>query len=216
MSTCSMKCTPPRRSSPRNMGRAWMALSHAGVREIWLSATTKLGSFASGTRAFWITSFALSWFSSVSKRARTEVPSTATRSAVRLAAARACSTRCATASSILTPLLTAETCTAGVSPKKLGRLYKAPTSSTITRIAHFQTGYRFMIALLPHGQACGAGSTAAPAPDEGWRRPPPPRPDFRLFTSPYPWAALAPRRCAGSALPRCWRFRCAGNLRTGV
>ena len=137
------------------MGRAWMALSHAGVREIWLSATTKLGSFASGTRAFWITSFALSWFSSVSKRARTEVPSTATRSAVRLAAARACSTRCATASSILTPLLTAETCTAGVSPKKLGRLYKAPTSSTITRIAHFQTGYRFMIALLPHGKLAG-------------------------------------------------------------
>ena len=56
------------------------------------------------------------------------------------AALRASSTRCCTAESTLMVALADDTCTAGASPKKLGRVYKAPTSSTITRIAYFQTG----------------------------------------------------------------------------
>jgi hypothetical protein len=40
MSTCSMKCTPPRKSSPRYMGAACSAESQAGERDSRLSATT--------------------------------------------------------------------------------------------------------------------------------------------------------------------------------
>ena len=40
MSTCSMKCTPPRRSSPKYMGAAPSDDSQAGERESRLSATT--------------------------------------------------------------------------------------------------------------------------------------------------------------------------------
>jgi hypothetical protein len=61
--------------------------------------------------------------------------------------------------SILTRGLAADTCTAGASPKKLGRVYNSPTSSAITMIAYFQTGYRFMFALAqvmrPHGSPLG-------------------------------------------------------------
>ena len=39
MSTCSKKWTPPRKSSPRYMGLAFMANSHEGVRETRFSAT---------------------------------------------------------------------------------------------------------------------------------------------------------------------------------
>ncbi len=198
------------------MGRAWIALSHAGVREIWLSATTKLGSFASGTRAFWITSFALSWFSSVSKRARTEVPSTATRSAVRLAAARACSTRCATAVVDLDAALDRRNLHRRGFTKEIGQA----VAGTHQQHDHQDRPLPDRISVhdraLTSRKAIGAGDAVAATPDKGWQRPPLPHPDFRFFTSPCPWAALAPRRCAGSALPRCWRFRCAGNLRTGA
>ena len=39
MSTCSRKCTPPRRSSPRYMGSAPMAVSQRGELDSRLSAT---------------------------------------------------------------------------------------------------------------------------------------------------------------------------------
>ena len=40
MSTCSMKCTPPRKSNPRYIGAAFKADNHAGERDNRLSATT--------------------------------------------------------------------------------------------------------------------------------------------------------------------------------
>ncbi|MNT88353.1 hypothetical protein D3C72_2289060 [compost metagenome] len=40
MSTCSMKCTPPRRSRPRYMGMACIEVSHLGDSENMFSATT--------------------------------------------------------------------------------------------------------------------------------------------------------------------------------
>ena len=51
MSTCNMKCTPPRKSKPKYMGAAFKALSHAGERDNKLSATTYEASFTSGTSA---------------------------------------------------------------------------------------------------------------------------------------------------------------------
>jgi len=39
MSTCSRKCTPPRRSSPRYIGTAPIAASHCGDADSRLSAT---------------------------------------------------------------------------------------------------------------------------------------------------------------------------------
>ena len=52
MSTCNMKCTPPRKSSPKYMGAACKADSHAGERDNKFSATTKPLSLPSGTKAF--------------------------------------------------------------------------------------------------------------------------------------------------------------------
>ena len=66
MSTCSMKCTPPRRSRPRYIGAARSADSHVGEPDSRFSATTYGGSLGSGTRAFWIASLALSWVSVLS------------------------------------------------------------------------------------------------------------------------------------------------------
>ena len=85
-------------------------------------------------------SLALSWVSGVSKRARTEVPSSPIRSVVTPASSSAACTRASTAASTLTVALAEETWTAGASPKKLGRVYKIPTNSATTMIAYFQTG----------------------------------------------------------------------------
>jgi len=122
MSTCSMKCTPPRRSSPRYMGWALMAASQAGERDTRLSAMMWAGSAASGLSARSMTSLALSWVSGVSKRAHTELPSSVRRWGVRPAACSAPSTRDSVPPSIRVVALPADTCTAGASPKKLGRV----------------------------------------------------------------------------------------------
>ena len=73
MSTCSMKCTPPRKSRPRYMGAALSDVSHWGEREIRFRATTYGATSGSGTRAFWITSLALSWLSVSAKRTLSEL-----------------------------------------------------------------------------------------------------------------------------------------------
>ncbi|CKT36219.1 Uncharacterised protein [Mycobacterium tuberculosis] len=57
----------------------------------------------------------------VAKRARSEVASRVIRSGVRPAALSASSTRVWVEASTLTTVLAADTCTAGASPKKLGR-----------------------------------------------------------------------------------------------
>ena len=46
MSTCSMKCTPPDRSSPSDMGVAPRLRSHSGVVDALLSATMKASEVA--------------------------------------------------------------------------------------------------------------------------------------------------------------------------
>ena len=63
MSTCSRKCTPPRRSRPRYIGRACMPVSHFGEADSRLSAITYCGSCASGLNCFSSKSFAFSWVS---------------------------------------------------------------------------------------------------------------------------------------------------------
>ena len=122
MSTCSMKCTPPRKSSPRYIGLALMAASQAGERDTRLSATMCAGSAASGFRVRSMASLAFSWVSGVSKRAHTELPSSVRRWGVTPADCSALSTRDSVPPSTRVVALPADTCTAGASPKKLGRV----------------------------------------------------------------------------------------------
>jgi hypothetical protein len=117
-----MKCTPPRKSRPRYMGEACKAVSQAGERDTRFSATTNWGSAASGIRAFWMASLALSCWSVLSKRARIEAPSSARLWGVVPAALSASSTFCKVDVSTLMVALPEDTCTAGASPKKLGRV----------------------------------------------------------------------------------------------
>ena len=74
------------------------------------------------------------------KRAFTEVLSSVTKSAVRPAAFRISSTRSLVLSSTLMVTLADETCTAGASPKKFGKVYKNPTTNAITMIVYFHIG----------------------------------------------------------------------------
>ena len=67
-------------------------------------------------------SLALSCCSVVSKRALMELPSSATADGITLAAFNASSTRAMAAVSTLALILEDETCTAGASPKKLGKV----------------------------------------------------------------------------------------------
>ena len=122
MSTCKVKCTPPRKSRPRYMGLACKAASQAGEREIRFSATTYEGSLGSGIRAFSSTPLALSCSSSLSKRARIEPPSKVMAKGLTSACANKLSTRFSKALSTATVALTEATCTAGASPKKFGRV----------------------------------------------------------------------------------------------
>lgn len=56
------------------------------------------------------------------------------------AAFSACSTLARVVLSTLTDARVEDTCTAGASPKKFGRVYNPPTSSAIRMITYFQTG----------------------------------------------------------------------------
>ncbi len=140
MSTCSMKCTPPRRSSPRYMGWAPRAESQAGVRGTRFSATINIGSVGSVMSAFSMASLALSCSSGVANRARTELPSSPRVSGVTPAACKAASTCFKVLRSTLRVALAEDTCTAGASPKKLGRVKITPISNAIPKIAYFQNG----------------------------------------------------------------------------
>ena len=40
MSTCNIKCTPPRKSKPKYMGAACKAVNHSGERDNKFKATT--------------------------------------------------------------------------------------------------------------------------------------------------------------------------------
>ena len=62
------------------------------------------------------------WVSVESKRTLTDWPSNCTAAGVMFCAANAASTRVTVAASTRTVALPAETCTAGASPKKLGRV----------------------------------------------------------------------------------------------
>jgi hypothetical protein len=95
---------------------------------------------ASGLSALAIASLALICVSVSEKRARTEVPSSCTKSAGRLADFSASCTRPTSAGSTFTVALPEDTCTAGASPKKLGAVYRAPITSAISRIAYFHHG----------------------------------------------------------------------------
>ncbi len=116
MSTCIRKCTPPRRSSPRYIGSAWMRVSHCGDWLTRLSATTNDGSAGSGLSARAMTSRARICTSVVAKRARTDWPSNWIRSALTPASLSAAATRASTAASTRTVALPLETWTAGASP----------------------------------------------------------------------------------------------------
>ena len=61
MSTCSMKCTPPRKSSPRYMGKAWRTSATAGERDNKVQRHHIGGSVGSGFKAFCSASLAFSW-----------------------------------------------------------------------------------------------------------------------------------------------------------
>src|SRR5260363_392768 len=63
ISTCNWKCTPPRKSRPKYMGRAYSALSQAGEALCRLSATIYAGSEASGFRLFDSSSLTRNWVS---------------------------------------------------------------------------------------------------------------------------------------------------------
>ena len=58
MSTCNMKCTPPRKSRPRYIGAAFKVDNQVGVRGIKFSATTYAGLAASGLSACCMASLA--------------------------------------------------------------------------------------------------------------------------------------------------------------
>ena len=138
MSTCSMKCTPPRKSSPKYMGAACRADNQVGVRGIKFSATTYPGLAASGFKACWIASLACSCCSVVSNRALSELFSRPIKVGVSEAALSASSTLPKMALSTLALARAGETCTAGASPKKLGRVYKPPTQKAIRMTRYFQ------------------------------------------------------------------------------
>jgi hypothetical protein len=78
MSICSRKCTPPRRSSPRYIGRAWIAVSQFGEAGSRFRATVYDLSALSGLSARSSVSRALSCVSGSVKRTRTPVASTCT------------------------------------------------------------------------------------------------------------------------------------------
>ena len=104
MSTCSMKCTPPRRSSPRYIGLACSAVSQAGERDSKLSATTKAGLAGSGESAAWMASLARPWMSVLPKRALMEPASSVMPSA----AMPACWSACSTLASVVVSTLTVD------------------------------------------------------------------------------------------------------------
>ena len=80
------------------------------------------GSAASGLSARSMASLALSCVSGVSKRAQTDVPSCVRRCGVMLAPCSTLSTRDSVLPSTRTVALAADTCTAGASPKKFGKV----------------------------------------------------------------------------------------------
>ncbi len=104
------------------MGAAPSERSQAGERDNRFSATMYDGSPASGTSAFCTASLALSCVSVLSNRALIELPSKVMASTVIPAALSASCTRTCVALSTLTVDLADDTCTAGASPKKLGRV----------------------------------------------------------------------------------------------
>ena len=75
MSICSRKCTPPRRSRPRYIGSARIAVSQFGEAGSRFSATTYVGFAGSGLSERSTVSFALSCVSVSVKRTRTPVAS---------------------------------------------------------------------------------------------------------------------------------------------
>jgi hypothetical protein len=93
ISTCIRKCTPPRKSRPRYIGNARRLAIHFGERDTRFSATMYGASLGSAISALAIASRAFSCVSVSAKRARTEVPSRATKSALTLAAFNASCTR---------------------------------------------------------------------------------------------------------------------------
>ena len=73
MSTCSTKCAPPLRSSPKAIGSPPMLLSHSGVVEARLRATTNWRSSPGGFR--WSRSNALPRNCSSASPTRSRPPS---------------------------------------------------------------------------------------------------------------------------------------------
>ncbi len=104
------------------MGAALSDVNQAGERVTKFSATTKEGLLVSGIKAFSSASLALSCSSVVSSRTRTELPSKAKARGVMPAALSASSAFCKVEVSTLTVALPEDTCTAGASPKKLGKV----------------------------------------------------------------------------------------------
>ena len=76
----------------------------------------------------------------VSRRTRIELPSKAKARGVMPAALSASSAFCKVEVSTLTVALPEDTCTAGASPKKLGKVYTVPNNKAITMTTYFQTG----------------------------------------------------------------------------
>ena len=140
MSTCSRKCTPPRRSRPRYIGSACRRVSHCGESDSRFSATIQLGSCGSVLSARPITSLARNWVSVSRKRTLTELLSRNRPVFSMPAAFSAASTRARVCVSTFSVALPLETCTAGASPKKFGSVYSSPKTSAIVMIAYFQAG----------------------------------------------------------------------------
>ena len=123
MSTCIRKCTPPRKSRPRYIGNAWIAVSQRGESATRLSATTYVESSALGFSAFCSASFARSCASLSDTRTRTDGDWPFSKNVpvvVMLACLRMSSTRFIIDTSTLTVARPLVTCTAGASPNRLG------------------------------------------------------------------------------------------------
>ena len=122
ISTCSRKCTPPRRSRPRYIGSAPSEVSHCGELESRFRAMTYFGSLASGLNCFSRTSLALSWVSVSFRRTLTPLVSRKAPLFSMPASLSVLLTRPSVLVSTLMVALALETWTAGASPKKFGRV----------------------------------------------------------------------------------------------
>ena len=122
MSTSSRKCTPPRRSRPRYIGRAPKLVSHCGELDSRFSATTYCGSAGSGLNCFSNRSLTLSWVSVSFRRTFTPLVSRKVPLLSMLAALSVLSTRSRVLVSTLSVALPLDTWTAGDSPKKFGKV----------------------------------------------------------------------------------------------